>query len=142
MLARELEKYSIDFAALSETRLSDEGSISEGDQRDGYTIFWRGHPEGHPRQHGVGLAVRNCHLRKIEEAPSYISERLMTLRVPLAKGEHMTLICVYAPTLTAEEHIKDQFYEELDKALRSVNGRDKIILMGDFNARVGRRSDL
>ena len=142
LLAMELARYSIDFAALSETRLSGEGSISEGDQRDGYTIFWRGYPEGHPRQHGVGLAVRNCHLRNIEEEPSYISERLMTLRVPLANNEHMTLICAYAPTLTAEEHIKDNFYEELDEALRSVNARDKIILLGDFNARVGRRSDL
>ena len=66
----------------------------------------------------------------------------MTLRVPLANNEHMTLICAYAPTLTAEEHINDQFYEELDEALRSVNARDKIILLGDFNARVGRRSDL
>ena len=138
----ELARYSVDFAALSETRLSGEGSISEGDQRNGYTIFWRGYPEGRPRQHGVGLAVRNCHLNKIVEELSYISERLMTLRVPLANNEHMTLICAYAPTLTAEEDVKDQFYEELDEALRSVNGRDKIILLGDFNARVGRRSDL
>ena len=34
LLAMELARYSIDFAALSETRLSGEGSISEGDQRD------------------------------------------------------------------------------------------------------------
>ena len=54
----------------------------------------------------------------------------------------MTLICAYAPTLTADEHVKDQFYEELDEALRSVNARDKLVLLGDFNARVGRRSDL
>ena len=142
LLAMELARYSVDFAALSETRLSGEGSISEGDQFNGYTIFWRGYPEGHPRQHGVGLAVRNCHLKKMEEEPSYVSERLMTLRIPLENNEYMTLICVYAPTLTAEEEMKDRFYEELDVAIRSVNPRDKIILLGDFNARVGRRSDL
>ena len=73
---------SVDFAALSETRFSGEGSIVEGDQNDGYTIFWRGYPEGYPRQHGVGLVIRNCHLRKIEEEPTFISERLMTLAFP------------------------------------------------------------
>ena len=70
LLAMELARYSVDFAALSETRLSGEGSIVEGDQNDGYTIFWRGYPEGQPRQHGVGLAIRNCHLEKIQEEPN------------------------------------------------------------------------
>ena len=142
LLASELARYSVDFAALSETRLSGEGSIVEGDQNDGYTIFWRGYPEGQPRQHGVGLAIRNCHLRKIEEEPSYINERLMTLRVPLERNQYMLLIAVYAPTLMAEEDKKDEFYEDLDRVLRAANIRDKIVLLGDFNARVGKRSDL
>ena len=71
----------------------------EGDPNDGYIIIWPwpGHPEGEPRQHGVGLAVRNCHVKKIDEEPNYINERLMTLRVPLiAMNEHMLLVCVYA----------------------------------------------
>ena len=133
-----MERYGIDLAALSETRLSGEGSIIEGE----YTIYWRGYPSGEVRKHGVGLAIKNCHLKKVEEEPNYISERLMTLRVPLTKGEHMFVICVYAPTLMAEEDQTDDFYDSLDSVLRKVNPNDKIILLGDFNARVGSRSDL
>ena len=142
ILAHELERYSIDFAALSETRLSGEGSIIEGDSKDGYTIFWRGYADGEPRQHGVGLAIKNSHMESIDEEPHYHSPRLMTLRVPLAKGEHMKIICSYAPTLVADEEIINQFYEDLDNAIRRTDKNDKIILLGDFNARVGRRSDL
>ena len=66
----------------------------------------------------------------------------MTIRVPLARNEHMLLVCAYAPTLTAEEDKKDEFYDDLDLVLRSKSSRDKVVLLGDFNARVGKRSDL
>ena len=138
LLAQELGRYSIDVAALSETRLSGEGSIVENN----YTIFWRGYPEGIPRHHGVGLAIKNSHLKNVVEEPTYVSERLMTLRVPLVRGEHMLIICAYAPTLPSEEDLKDEFYDSLDSVLIKVNLKDKIILLGDFNARVGTRSDL
>ena len=98
LLAIEMTHYSVNFAALRETRLSEECSISEGDKFNGYTIFWGGYPEGQPRQHGVCLAVRNCHLKKTKEEPAHLSDRLMTLRAPLQNNEYMTLICLYAPT--------------------------------------------
>ena len=138
LLASELDRYSIDVAALSETRLSDEGSIIEGN----YTIFWRGHPEGKPRQHGVGIAIKNTHLRSVSEEPNYINERLMTLRVPLVRGEHMLIISAYAPTLAADDEQKDKFYDALDYVLCKACKKDKIVLFGDFNARVGNRCDL
>ena len=142
LVALELERYNIDIAALSETRLSGEGSIVEGEGQGGYTIFWRGYPEGQIRMHGVGLAIRNSVLKSVTESPTYISERLMTLRVPLVKGEFMTIISAYAPTLAADEDIKDEFYSSLDQCLNETNKNDKIILLGDFNARVGKRSDI
>ena len=138
LLAHELDRYGIDVAALSETRLSGEGSVTEGN----YTIFWRGYPEGTPRQHGVGIAIRNCHLRGIVEEPNSVNERLMTLRVPLVRGEHMLVISAYAPTLMADEDQKDLFYHALDSVLRKACPKDKIVLMGDFNARVGSKTDL
>lgn len=38
--------------------------------------------------------------------------------------------------------MKDIFYETLDAALRKVPQHDKILLLGDFNARVGGNSDI
>jgi len=40
LVASELNRYNIDIAALSETRLQDEGSLTE--VGEGYTFFWKG----------------------------------------------------------------------------------------------------
>lgn len=44
LVARELKRYNIYIAALSETRFHGEDSITE--TGEGYTFFWKGLPEG------------------------------------------------------------------------------------------------
>ena len=140
LIAMELSRYNVDIAALSETRLSDEGSLCETGA--GYTFFWKGYPSGSPRIHGVGMALKNSLVEKLTESPTYISERLMTLRLPLARGEYATVISAYAPTLKSDEETKDQFYNSLIDTLSRINRTDKVILLGDFNARVGKDSEM
>ena len=63
----------------------------------------------------------------------------MTLRLPLAKGQKFaTLISCYAPTMTNPDEAKIKFYEELNTVIATVPDADKLIILGDFNARVGR----
>lgn len=88
----------------------------------------------------MGLAVRNTLLPKLPETPTGISERLMSLRIPLAKKRYATLLSAYAPTLPSKEDVKDHFYQTLDEALRRIPKEDKIFVLGDFNARVGKDS--
>lgn len=57
LIAHELKRYNVDIAALSETRLSGEDSLTE--VGEGYTFFWKGLPEGERRLHGVGFAVKS-----------------------------------------------------------------------------------
>ena len=66
----------------------------------------------------------------------------MTLRLPLARNYHMLIISAHVQTLPAEEEVTDGFYEDLHTILQTANARDKIALLGDFNATVGRISDL
>lgn len=138
MVAAELSRYNIDIAALSETRLLDDGSLTE--EGMGYTFFWKGYPPGGQHLHGVGLAIKNTLLPRLTETPVGISERLMTLRIPLVKNRFTTLLSAYAPTLPSESEAKDCFYQSLDEALRRIPKWDKIFLLGDFNARVGQNS--
>ena len=140
LVAHELRRYDIDFAALSETRFPGENSLEE--VGEGYTFYWRGLEEDEPRIHGVGFAVKTKLLANIPEGPTAINERLMTWRIPLVKGRYITLISVYSPTLDSDEETKDRFYSSLDSVLQNINQTDKIALMGDFNARVGRNKDL
>nr|VZI27637.1 unnamed protein product [Spirometra erinaceieuropaei] len=93
---RELARYKVDIAALSETRFSKQGQLEEG-----------------------------------------INDRLMSLRLPLWGGKFATIISAYAPTMTSPDAVRDKFYEDLHALLATVSKADKLIVLGDFNARVG-----
>ena len=135
LIAHELGRYNIDIAALSETRLAEEGSLTEAGE--GYTFFWKGLPAGAQRNYGVAFAVKTALLSSIPQSPTGLNERLISWRIPIANSRFVTLVNVYAPTLDANEDMKDHFYEQLHSTIQAVPREDKIILLGDLNARVG-----
>nr|VZI49747.1 unnamed protein product [Spirometra erinaceieuropaei] len=57
LVARELARYKVDIAALSETRFSEQGQLEEVGA--GYTFFWSGRPRAERRDAGVAFAIRN-----------------------------------------------------------------------------------
>nr|VZI10234.1 unnamed protein product [Spirometra erinaceieuropaei] len=61
----------------------------------------------------------------------------MSLRLPLWGGKFATIISAYAPTMTNPDAVKDKFYEDLHALLATVSKVGKLIVLGDFNARVG-----
>ncbi|KAJ3593857.1 hypothetical protein NHX12_006191 [Muraenolepis orangiensis] len=111
IISRELRKFQIDIAGLSETRLADEGQLKE--EKGGYTFFWKGKLANEPRIHGVGFAIKNCLINHLHELPVGISERLMTIRLMLASSQMATVISAYAPTLDAQDEVKEAFYADL-----------------------------
>lgn len=136
IVARELLRYNIDVAALSETHLADEGELME--HGGGYTFFWKGLPSSEQRRSGVGFAIKNQIVKQLRECPIHISDRLTTLRLRLnGNNNYLNIISVYAPTLDKSDDIKDRFYEELTQCIGSISHREHIVLLGDFNARVG-----
>lgn len=134
LVAKELACYNIDIAALSETCLPDEGSLTE--LTSGYTFFWKGKAQTKYRIHGVRLAVRTSLLKNLLDLPVGIRERLMKICLPLNHKRFATVISTYAPTLTSTEGTTEQFYSDLSSVLHSVPVSNKLILLGDFNARV------
>ena len=89
VLANELQRYSVDIAALSETRFAGEDQLVEPDA--GYTIFWSGKSAKEKRESGVGFAVKSSLVDQIEQ-PVGINDRIMKLRIPLAAGRFLTVI--------------------------------------------------
>ena len=61
----------------------------------------------------------------------------MSCRLELGTNRFMTLISVYAPTLSHPPEETEQFYSDLGGLVRRIPNEDKIVIMGDFNARVG-----
>ena len=65
----------------------------------------------------------------------------MTMRLPLSKDNFATIISVYAPIMTNPDENKEAFYNQLASVLSGIPRTDKLLLIGDFNARIGRDSD-
>ncbi len=135
LVARELARYKVDIAALSETRLADKGQLTE--TSGGYTFFWSGRSAEERRKAGVGFTIKTTHASKLASIPEGRNDRMMKLQLLLGHKTNATLIGAYAPTMTNPDEIKDRFYEELDSLISSVPQSEKLIILGDFNARVG-----
>ena len=136
LVTRKLQHYWVDIATLSETWIANEGSLRE--EGGGYTFFWKGKPQAEDQIYGVGFAIRTALLRSMPVLPVGINEHLMKLCIPLSRIRYLTIISAYAPTLTSLDDAKEQFYEQFDQVIRSTPPRDKLVIIGDFNARVGR----
>ncbi|XP_071510818.1 craniofacial development protein 2-like [Diadema antillarum] len=135
LLHSELARYRVQIAALSETHLADEGQLSE--VHAGYTFFWIDRKQDERREAGVGFAIKSNLVNKLAVPPKGINDRLMTVRLPLAKKRYATMISAYAPTMTSPDDVKEQFYEDLQATISAVPKSDKLIILGDCNARVG-----
>ena len=131
VISSELARLNVDIAALQETRLADYGSFREKE----YTFFWQGKSVEDRREQGVGFAIRNRLLPMVEPG-DYKSERVMHIKLNTVTGT-IHLVSAYAPTLTSSSDIKDAFYSELEDFIKRVPKNHPLIILGDFNARVG-----
>ena len=74
---------------------------------------------------------------KLSGLPKSINDRSMTLRIPLSGNKHATIVSAFTPTMTNPDEVKDKFYNDLDDVISATPRIDKLILLGDFNARIG-----
>nr|VZI40714.1 unnamed protein product [Spirometra erinaceieuropaei] len=83
----------------------------------------------HPERHsGTTALFAAGHQRSPDEPPS---------ASPGAGGKFATIISAYAPPMSSPDATRDKFYEDLHALLATVSEANKLIVLGDFNARVG-----
>ena len=80
--------------------------------------------------------------RKLQNLPGGLSDRIISLRLPIQDNKFATLFSVHAPTLQAKTGVKEAFYRDLHNLLQQVDSKDKLLILGDFNARSGRDFEL
>lgn len=133
-----LAQHKISLAALSEVRWKGTGSIQLGN----YLCLFSGLPEAAPvALQGVGIVLDPSMTRAWRQAGSqvtYASARLIKIVLTLQKRT-IHVISVYAPTYNRTEQEKEDFYSQLGALLQSCKSGEEVIIMGDFNARVGTR---
>ena len=135
LVGGELDRYKVEIAVLSETRLAEEVLLKEVGA--GYIFFLSGRKKEERREAGVGFAIKSHLVSKLSGLLKGINDRLMTLRLPLSGKRHATIVSAYAPTMTNPDEVKDKFYDDLDSVISAAPRTDKLIILGDFNARVG-----
>ena len=82
--------------------------------------------------------IRTSIARKLQNLPVGHLDRIMSLRLPIQYNKFAIVLNVYAHTLQAETGVKKAFYRDLHNLLLQVDSKDKLLILGDFNARVGR----
>ena len=88
---------------------------------------------------GVALVFSEEMIRYVKEW-NCVDERIVAARL-LIKGRWITYISVYAPTDDSSQEIKDGFYEKLQSVVDKTPRGEKLVILGDLNARVGNNND-
>jgi len=128
-LTKVVEKYNIQILSLQETRWPGEGSVISGNMM----FMYRGN-ENNKHENGVGFLIHKSIMPQIKQF-IVVNERICYIRINM-KHHDLVIICTYAPTETADEEIKNVFYDSLESTYDSLPNHYVKIIMGDLNAQI------
>ena len=127
-VAAEANRMKLDIVGLSEVRWPGVSQVTVSE----YELVYSGSEE----HTGVGVMLRK-EVARCMEGYWAVSDRVLMVKL---KGNpfNTTIIQVYAPTGDHSEEEVDAFYEDLHRARRQAGSQDVVIVMGDWNAKIGR----
>ena len=132
-IAAEMTTYNLSILGLCETRWIESGCIRLS---TGQTVLYSGHEDSNaPHTEGVGFMLTPQAAKSLI-GWNPVSSRIITARFHTKIGK-ATLIQCYAPTNEADDEVKTDFYERLQGVIDRIARKDLILLLGDFNAKVG-----
>ncbi len=145
LIIKQLKKYKLQVTALCETGIYDSGTKSLGD----FTMIYSGLPKLNRTKaaHGVAICLDKIATKiwKLSGAEwEAVNERIIKIRMHCAPI-NVTYVAVYAPVNPNNKvmaEASDVFYSKLQETIDRVPKGDMIVLMGDFNARVGKQEHL
>ncbi|XP_055856006.1 uncharacterized protein LOC129919181 [Episyrphus balteatus] len=130
-LAEALDCYKADITAIQEIRWQGPGKR----KLKTHDIYY-GDCNRQQGTFGCGFVIGG-RLRQNVLSFNCVNERLTTIRIK-AKFTNISLICAHAPTEEKDDTTKANFYELLEKTYEQIPSYDIKIVLGDFNAKLGR----
>ena len=119
----------IDILGISELKWTGSGHFTFGN----YEVYYSGNQE--IKRNGVALILNK---KVAESVIGYVfkDDRIISVRIQ-GRPSNLTIIQIYAPTTEAEESTITKFYMELQQILEDVPKKDAILIIGDWNSKVG-----
>lgn len=131
-ITKEISKAGLSFCCLQEIKYRNSGrKLIQLDNGEKYEFLWCGTKKR--RTAGVGIIIRVDKEIEIKD-PDICDPRLMAIDLKIF-GFNLRIINAYAPTEISSDSLKDNFYRILRKASVKREKHQKIIIMGDFNAK-------
>lgn len=118
----------MDILGIAETHCTESGIIQDEDN-----VFI--HSVGKEHRRGVGIMLsKNTAKCLLGYLP--ISERAIMCKIQ-ARPFNIVILQYYAPTADQPEEDIQEFYTEIETALKQTKSGGVIIVLGDFNAKIG-----
>ena len=130
-LCQEFDTMKVDIMGVAETRWNGSGKITE----NGKTMIYSG---GEENCYGVGI-VMSSKVTKSMIGYWPISNRVILVKLQ-GHPVNINIIQVYAPTTDHPDEEIEVFYEEITTAKKYAKSGEVMIIMGDFNAKLGKES--
>ncbi|XP_068085184.1 craniofacial development protein 2-like [Anabrus simplex] len=124
----------LDELGVNDIRVTGDKAKEVGD----YKVFLTGVKKGRAECR-VALFIRNT-IAHNTVSVKHVNEQMMWVDLVVG-GIRTRIVSVYSPCEGTDEDEVDNFYEVLSDIVVRVNSKDRIVLMGDFNARVGNRTE-
>jgi exonuclease III len=128
-LTKVVEKYNVKVIVLQETRWPGVGSVTSGSM-----VFMYGGNENNKHENGVGFLIHKSIMPQIKQF-IVVNKRICYIRINM-KHHDWIIICTYAPTETADEEIKNSYYDSLENTYNSLPNHCVKIIMEDLNIQI------
>lgn len=126
---KEMDHMKIDILGLCETRWTENGKINKND----HSMIYSG---GEQHINGVGIIMTKA-VSKALMGYWPISDRILLIKLQ-AKPFNIVILQLYAPTTNYSDEDMEQWYERVEETMEVIKSDEYLIIMGDFNAKVGR----
>ena len=84
---------------------------------------------------GIGIMLNKISINSVCEVISH-SERIL---ISTFNGNPATyIIVIYSHTNSSEDEVINKFYDELRRSIETIPHHNVLIIIGDFNARIGK----
>ncbi|XP_072394776.1 uncharacterized protein [Diabrotica undecimpunctata] len=131
IIEREMADYRISMLGISETYWKGKGHFRSA---SGNTIYFSGHQT--ESINGVAIIIPPTFQNYVNGYDA-VNDRIIHLRLKYSTSI-LHIIQIYAPTATAEQATLEDFYMALEGVLDKIPNKDIVVVLGDFNAKLGR----